>query len=145
MLLQTLRQHPRASVPVPEHVPHSDQASQQSQDVAVISEGAAYSQCIAELTDWLGSAKIALQVLHTFLVLDSSMPLQITFPRCDTHCIWAVDRFQARTDWLGSRPNTSTACACVRANDLVWKDCVIIPERNITKDICTRISLAGFT
>ena len=79
VLLQTLRQHPRASVPVPEHVPHSDQASQQSQDVAVISEGAAYSQCIAELTDWLGSAKIALQVLHRFLVLDSSMPLQVTF------------------------------------------------------------------
>lgn len=61
VLIQTLHQHPRALVPVPEHVPHSDQASQQSHDVAIISEGAAYSQCIAELTDWLGSAKIALQ------------------------------------------------------------------------------------
>ena len=62
VLIQTLRQHPRASVPVPDELPNSDQASQESQDVAIISEGAAYSQCIAELTDWLGSAKIALQV-----------------------------------------------------------------------------------
>ena len=62
VLIQTLRQHPRASVPVPEDIPSSGQASQQSQDVALISEGAAYSQCIAELTDWLGSSKIALQV-----------------------------------------------------------------------------------
>lgn len=61
VLLQTLRQHPRASVPVPQDISDSDGGSQQSQDVNVITEGAAFSQCIAELTDWLGSAKIALQ------------------------------------------------------------------------------------
>ena len=61
-LLQTLHQHPRASLPVPQGIPNSDQSSQQSQDISVITEGAAYSQTIAELTDWLGSAKIALQV-----------------------------------------------------------------------------------
>ena len=71
-LLQTLHQHPRASLPVPQGVPNSYQGSQQSQDISVITEGAAYSQTIAELTDWLGSAKIALQVrlrqnMHTML------------------------------------------------------------------------------
>ena len=33
------------------------------QDIAAVTESAAYSQCIAELTDWLGTAKIALQVV----------------------------------------------------------------------------------
>ncbi len=61
-LLQVLRLHPRASTPVPQGIPNFDQGSQQSQDISVITEGAAYSQSIAELTDWLGSAKIALQV-----------------------------------------------------------------------------------
>ena len=61
-LLQVLCLHPRASTPVPQGIPNSDQGSQQSQDISVITEGAAYSQSIAELTDWLGSAKIALQV-----------------------------------------------------------------------------------
>ncbi|KAL0052511.1 hypothetical protein WJX82_003263 [Trebouxia sp. C0006] len=60
-LLQALRLHPRASTPVLQGIPNSDQGSQQSQDISVITEGAAYSQSIAELTDWLGSAKIALQ------------------------------------------------------------------------------------
>lgn len=60
-LLQVLRLHPRASTPVPQGIPNSDQGIQQSQDISVITEGAAYSQSIAELTDWLGSAKIALQ------------------------------------------------------------------------------------
>ena len=62
VLIQTLRSHPRAAVPVPQSIPNSEQGEQQAQDVALITEGAAYSQCIAELTDWLGSAKIALQV-----------------------------------------------------------------------------------
>ena len=62
ILLQVLRLHPRASTPVPQGIPNSDQGIQQSQDISVITEGAAYSQSIAELTDWLGSAKIALQV-----------------------------------------------------------------------------------
>ena len=61
-LLQLLRQHPRASTPVPQAIPGTDQANQQGQEVTPIAEGAAYSQSIAELTDWLGCAKIALQV-----------------------------------------------------------------------------------
>lgn len=59
-LLQTLRQHPRASLAVPQGMAdHKDNP----QDIAAVTESAAYSQCIAELTDWLGTAKIALQVL----------------------------------------------------------------------------------
>ncbi len=80
-LLQVLRLHPRASTPVPQGIPNSDQGSQQSQDISVITEGAAYSQSIAELTDWLGSAKIALQVSlphhisHVFLFkLELALP-----------------------------------------------------------------------
>lgn len=60
-------------MPVPQEVPNSDPARQQSHDVAIISEGAAYSQCIAELTDWLGSAKIALQVTGAFFNSPSQM------------------------------------------------------------------------
>lgn len=44
------------------------------QDIAAVTESAAYSQCIAELTDWLGTAKIALQVClqHSTSVLAGS-------------------------------------------------------------------------
>jgi len=76
-LLQILRQHPRAAIPVPQGIPNSDIGSQESQDISVITEGAAYSQSIAELTDWLGSAKIALQVQHhiQFVLMLTLLPL----------------------------------------------------------------------
>lgn len=64
-LIQTLHQHPRAWLSVPQGIAdHRHNA----QDIAAVTESAAFSQCIAELTDWLGSAKIALQVSQRRLV-----------------------------------------------------------------------------
>ena len=40
----------------------ADQRDHSAQDIGVIASGAAYSQGIAEQADWLGSAKITLQV-----------------------------------------------------------------------------------
>ena len=51
----------------------ADQRDHSAQDIGVIASGAAYSQGIAEQADWLGSAKITLQVRYvTFCQPDKS-------------------------------------------------------------------------
>ena len=45
----------------------ADQRDHSAQDIGVIASGAAYSQGIAEQADWLGSAKITLQVRYVTL------------------------------------------------------------------------------
>lgn len=42
----------------------ADQRDHSAQDIGVIASGAAYSQGIAEQADWLGSAKITMQVCN---------------------------------------------------------------------------------